>query len=105
MSPPERSLYLYFLDRELGDAVKYRLDPLIARRATETLVIGTNARLLCGLSLLYENSYLDRSTVYFFRDLIAANILDIASHHLTYDEFKASRLVLYERSYSPSVAS
>lgn len=96
MSWRERSLYLYFLDRELGNAVEYKLDPLIARRAVQALIAGTSARLICGLSLLYENTYLGRADVEFFGRLVATGMLDTVSHYLSYDEFKASRIALYE---------
>lgn len=95
MSPPERSLYLYFLDRELGDAVSYRLDPLVARHAAQTLTIATNARLVCGLSLLYENDNLDPPTIEFFGRLLETGVLDTISHYPSYDEFLASRVTLY----------
>ncbi|HLX52169.1 MAG TPA: hypothetical protein VKS82_27895 [Streptosporangiaceae bacterium] len=95
MSPPERSLYLYFLDRELGDAVSYRLDPLVARHAAQTLTIATNARLVCGLSLLYENDNLDPPTIEFFGRLLEAGVLDTISHYPGYGEFLASRVTLY----------
>lgn len=100
MPPPERSLYLYYLDRELGEAVEFCLDPIVARHAVQTLVVGTNARLICGLSLLYENNNLDRSTVDFFRSLLEVGVLDTISHYLTYDEFKASRIAMYAHDSS-----
>lgn len=96
VSPPDRSLYLYFLDRELGAAAGYALDPLVARHAASVLVIATSSRLICGLSLLYENDNLDRRTVGFFSDLLKAGALDVVSHHLTYEEFKASRIAMYK---------
>ncbi len=95
MSLPERSLYLYFLDRELGESMQYELSPGLARSVVQTLIIGTNSRLLCGLSLLYENSNIDASTVQLLKSLVAANALDIVSHHITFAEFKASRVVMY----------
>jgi nucleoside phosphorylase len=93
--PHERSLYLYFLDRELGDAVGYQLSPLNARQAAKILVIATNARLMCGLSLLYENNNLDRSTVRFFGDLLSVGVLDVISHYYSFPEFIASRQAMY----------
>jgi nucleoside phosphorylase len=95
VSTPERSLYLYFLDRELGDAVGYRLDPLVARHAVQTLTIATNARLVCGLSLLYENDNLDPPAIGFFGQLLEAGVLDTISHYPSYAEFLASRVTLY----------
>lgn len=95
MSPPERSLYLYFLDRELGDAVDYHLDPLVARHAVQTLTIATNARLVCGLSLLYENDNLDPPAIGFFGQLLEAGVLDTISHYPSYAEFLGSRITLY----------
>lgn len=96
MSQFERSLYLYFLDRELGDAVGFQLDPEVARAAARTLVIATNSRLLCGLSLLYENTNLDRRSVDFIGSLVSAGILDTVSHYLSFDEFWASRVAMYQ---------
>jgi hypothetical protein len=95
VSTPERSLYLYFLDRELGNAVGYRLKPLVARHAVQTLTIATNARLVCGLSLLYKNDSLDPPTVRFFGRLLEAGVLDTISHYPSYAEFLASRVTLY----------
>jgi nucleoside phosphorylase len=95
VSPPERSLYLYFLDRELGEAVGYRLDPLVARHALQTLTIATNARLVCGLSLLYENDSLDPPAIALFGRLLEAGVLDTISHYPSYAEFLASRVALY----------
>ena len=95
MPQPERSLYLYYLDRELGEAVEFRLDPVLARYAAKILVVGTNARLLCGLSLLYENDSLDRSSIDFFKNLLEVGVLDTISHYHTYNEFKASRVAMY----------
>lgn len=92
----ERSLYLYFLDRELGDAVSYQLDPEAARGAVRTLVIATTSRLLCGLSLLYENTNLDRPSIDFIASLVSAGVLDTVSHYLSFDEFWASRVAMYQ---------
>ena len=96
MSPPERSLYLFFLDRELGEAVGYQLDSSAARQVTGILLFATGARLLCGISLLYENTNLDRATFGFFSRLIAAGALDVISHQLSHEEFIASRIALYQ---------
>jgi nucleoside phosphorylase len=93
---PERSLYLYFLDRELGDAAGYSLSPEVARHVARTLVISTNSRLICGISLLYENTNLDYRTVEFFGEMIAAGSLDVVSHHLSNAEFMASRVAMYQ---------
>jgi nucleoside phosphorylase len=96
VSPPDRSLYLYFLDRELGDAVRYQLNPALARHAAQVLVATTNSRLIFGVSLLYENSNLDRRTVEFYVDLLNAGAVDVVSHYPTYEEFKASRVAMYQ---------
>lgn len=105
--PPERSLYLYFLDRELGDAVGYSLDPAVARRALQALLIATNSRLFCGISLLYENSNLDDVILRFLGGLIEVGALDVVSHHPSFDEFMASRMELYghDRSRYPAYFS
>jgi nucleoside phosphorylase len=96
VSPSDRSLYLYFLDRELGDAVSYRLDPALARYAAQVLIATTNSRLISGVSLLYENTNLDKRTVEFYVELLNAGSMDVVSHHPTYEEFKASRIVMYQ---------
>jgi nucleoside phosphorylase len=94
-SAPSRSLYLYFLDRELADATGYRLDPVTARAVIRTLVTGTGSRLYCGLSLLYENDALDVDDVRFLTTLVQLGALDLASHQQSFEEFLAARQDLY----------
>jgi nucleoside phosphorylase len=93
VGPPP--IYLHFLDRELGDAFEFKLDPPSAQRALAILTLGTGSQLFCSLSALMENDALT-GDVGMTGELVRAQVLLPRSTHATMPEFLESRKTMYE---------
>jgi hypothetical protein len=95
MSMTDLPLFLHFLDRELGDAANFHLSARSAETLIKTLLLGTTARLYCGLSLVWEHPAAAFGNLGLFRALLEHDLLDVVSNHETVDAFLASRMPLY----------
>ncbi len=90
-----RPLYLHLLDRELGDAVGYRLSSEQIETSIQVLALATSAPLYAGLSLVWEHPAVDASLQSLLCLLIEHQQLDLVSNHPVLDEFLATRGSMY----------
>eukprot|EP01034_Spumella_vulgaris_P030452 gene30454-37670_t len=93
-----RSVYLHFLDRELGESVDCQASAVEVQRSLHLLALVAGASLNCGTSLLFENPAINSSPSLFrfFNLLLSSEQLDLLSSHPTIPEFLESRAQLYE---------
>lgn len=92
LNPP---VYLHYLDRELNYALRGSVDGQQAQMVTRRLILGTDSRLYCGLSAIYENDGLQQAQLRDLEDLLASGELDAVSHQDSRDEFLEQRQILY----------
>lgn len=92
----ERPLFLHFLNRELAESVGVTDTPASAEAVIKTLLLGTNAWLYTGLSILWESPAVQGSLLDFIGSLIAQDSLDVLSNVKSQPEFLTSREGRYE---------
>lgn len=91
----ERPLYLHLLDRELAQSVDFRLTPNLLERVLKCALLGTNASLYCGVSIIWENDQLDHSSRLIIEQNIRSETVRPVSYNASVDEFIESRQILY----------
>ncbi|WP_335990603.1 5'-methylthioadenosine/S-adenosylhomocysteine nucleosidase family protein [Glycomyces sp. MUSA5-2] len=91
----ERPVYLNFLDRELGEAVRFRLSHPVMEHALKCLLLGTASPLYCGISLVWENTGLAESSRRILASATQAGALHPVSYKASVEEFYESRRLLY----------
>lgn len=90
---------MHFFDRELWEAAGQGPDRLSIDKALKTLLLGTDAPLYCGLSLIWENPALRSargSISSVVTMLIELGIIEPVSQHPTIEEFIETRRELYK---------
>lgn len=92
-NPP--SLYMHFLDRELGDSVGFSASSSTYESVLKVMALGFPATFYCGVSIIWENPGLDKDCRSFIALLAESRMLDAASHNSTVEEFHESRRRLY----------
>ena len=98
MSLISRSVYLHFLDRELGESVGYQATAAEVQTSLHLLTLVAGASLNCGTSLLFESPaiYSSPGLFRFCQLLLSSDWLQLLSSHPTINEFLESRAQLYQ---------
>jgi nucleoside phosphorylase len=91
----ERPIYLHFLDRELSESAGFAPRPAQLRNIFRTLALATGSQLYCGISIIWENNFLDQMNRSLIADLIAADALRPVSYSGSFEDFISSRQSLY----------
>lgn len=94
-----RPVYLHFFDRELWESVGAIPSGETVANSLRVLLLGCDAPLYCGLSLLWENPIIRESPgsiSRFILGLLEVGAIEAVSQHPTIEEFVESRRELYK---------
>lgn len=92
-----KSIYLHFLDRELGESLRKEVSEHHAQIALKLLTLLTGSALNCSASILFESPAVNKSDSLngLIQLLLEAGHISVLSSHPTMAEFFESRSILY----------